>query len=196
MKFFICLTIMTTFLLTLNAKEAKYKSNVPERTHTNVSYGKYTRQVLDFWQASSDKPTPLVVVIHGGAWMKGSKEQLIQRLDIKPLLKAGISVASINYRLIKGNKEEDSDPAVKHPLNDAARAIQFLRSKAKEWNLEKKKFAAVGQSAGGCSSLWLLYHDDMAKPKSEDPIERESTRLYCAAVSLAQTSIDPKQIIE
>jgi len=182
-------------LLTLNAKEPEYKSNVPERTHANVSYGKHSRQVLDFWKSPSKKPTPLVVVIHGGAWMKGSKEQLIQRLDIKPLLEAGISVTSINYRLIKANKD-DSNPAVKHPLNDAARAIQFLRAQAKEWNLDKKCFAAVGQSAGGCSSLWLLYHDDMAKPDSEDPIERESTRLYCAAVSVAQTSIDPKQTIE
>ncbi len=186
---------MANFLFTLNAKEAEYKSNVPERTHANVSYGKDARQALDFWKASSKKPTPLVVVIHGGAWMKGSKEQLIQGLDIKPLLEAGISVASINYRLIKANKD-DSNPAVKNPLHDAARAIQFLRTQAKKWNLDKKKFAAVGQSAGGCSSLWLLYHDDMAKPESEDPIERESTRLYCAAVSLAQTSIDPKQTIE
>src|ERR1700726_736538 len=49
---------------------------------------------------------------------------------------------------------------------------------------------------GGCSSLWLAFHDDMADPKSDDPIARESTRLYCAAVNGAQTSLDPKELRE
>jgi hypothetical protein len=39
-------------------------------------------------------------------------------------------------------------------------------------------------------------HDDLAKPDSSDPIERESTRLTCAAVLGAQTSLDPIQIRE
>jgi hypothetical protein len=44
--------------------------------------------------------------------------------------------------------------------------------------------------------LWLAFHEDLAKPDSGDPIERESTRLTCAAVIGAQTSLDPKQIRE
>ena len=77
-----------------------------------------------------------------------------------------------------------------------ARARQFLRSKAGEWNLDKTRFAAVGSSAGACTSLWLAYHDDLADPESNDPVMRESTRL-CAAVGFsAQTSIDPAVIVE
>src|SRR5262249_27520469 len=75
-----------------------------------------------------------------------------------------------------------------------ARALQFVRSKAKEWNIDKKRIGATGGSAGGCSSLWLAFHPDMANPKSDDPIARESTRLYCAAVNGAQTSLDPKEL--
>jgi hypothetical protein len=108
------------------------------------------------------------------------------------LLNAGISVVAINYRLIKSNSE--LQPPVKAPLYDAARALQFVRSKAKEWNIDKTRIAASGSSAGACSSLWLLYHDDLADPESDDPIARESTRLYCAAVNNAQTSLDPKQL--
>ena len=85
---------------------------------------------------------------------------------------------------------------MKWPLEDAARAIQFLRSKAGEWNIDKTRIGATGGSAGACSSLWLAFHDDMAKPDSPDPIARESTRLTCAAVNGAQTSLDPKQLRE
>jgi acetyl esterase/lipase len=88
------------------------------------------------------------------------------------------------------------EPPVKAPLEDAARALQFVRSKAAEWNIDKKRIGATGGSAGGCSSLWLAFHDDMADPNSKDPIARESTRLYCAAVNGAQTSLDPKELRE
>ena len=80
---------------------------------------------------------------------------------------------------------------MKWPLEDAARAVQFLRSKAGEWNIDKTRIAATGGSAGACSSLWLAFHDDMAKPDSPDPVARESTRLTAAAVNGAQTSLDP-----
>jgi acetyl esterase/lipase len=81
-------------------------------------------------------------------------------------------------------------------LSDAARALQFIRSQADEWNVDKTRIAASGGSAGACSSLWLAYHDDMADPESADPVARESTRLYCAAVGAAQTSLDPQQMKE
>ena len=42
--------------------------------------------------------------------------------------------------------------------------------------------------------MWLLTHDDLADPKSDDPVQRESTRVTAAAVAGGQTSIDPKQI--
>jgi hypothetical protein len=74
--------------------------------------------------------------------------------------------------------------------------LQFVRSKAGEWNLDKKRIGATGGSAGACSSLWLAFHDDLADPNSKDPIARESTRLYCAAVNGAQTSLDPKELRE
>ena len=66
-----------------------------------VRYGTHQRQVLDFWQAESETPTPLVFVIHGGGWQGGSKERAQRFADVAALLKAGISVVAINYRLIK-----------------------------------------------------------------------------------------------
>ena len=97
--------------------------------------------------------------------------------------------------LIRGETAGISPP-VKWPLEDAARALQFVRSKAAEWNIDKTRIGASGGSAGAYSSLWLAFHDDMADPQSSDPIARESTRLLCAGVVGAQTSLDPKQMKE
>lgn len=161
--------------------------NVMPPTFEDVAYGPHERQKIDFYQAKSDSPTPLVFYIHGGGWQGGSKTGF----NVKPFLAEGISVAAINYRYVKNAVEEKVEPPVKAPLHDAARALQFVRSKAKEWNIDKVRIGATGGSAGGCSSLWLAFHDDMADPKSDDPISRESTRLYCAAVNGAQVTLDP-----
>jgi acetyl esterase/lipase len=110
------------------------------------------------------------------------------------LLEEGISVAAINYRLVPQAQEAGIRPPVKWPLEDAARAVQFLRSKAAEWNIDPARVGATGGSAGACSSLWLALHDEMAVPDSPDPIARESTRLACAAVLGAQTALDPHQM--
>jgi acetyl esterase/lipase len=180
----------------LNAakKDAGYDASIPKPTFSEVRYGKHERQTFDFWKAESATPTPVVFVIHGGGWQGGSKERLDRFADANALLKAGISVVSINYRLIPHANAEGIKPPVKAPLHDAARALQFVRSKAADWNIDKERIGAVGGSAGACSSLWLAYHDDLADPKSDDPIARESSRLWCAAVIGAQTTLDPKQM--
>lgn len=156
-----------------------------------VPYGSHPRQVLDFYQAKSDKPTPVVFHIHGGGWIAGDKF-----VGPKPYLDQGVSVVSINYRYILNKPEVDTTPPVKAPMEDAARALQFVRSKAAEWKIDKERIAGNGASAGACSALWLALHDDMADPKSSDPVARESTRLYCAAVHSAQVSLDPKELLE
>ena len=117
-------------------------------------------------------------------------------MGISNFLAAGISVVSINYRLVPDAQVAGVKPPVKWPLHDAARALQFVRSKAAEWNINKTRVAASGSSAGACSSLWLAFHNDLADPKSSDPVARESTRLLCVGVVGAQTSLDPRQMKE
>jgi acetyl esterase/lipase len=175
---------------------AKAPPERPDPTVADFKYGSDSeRQVFDFWQAKSDKPTPVVLLIHGGGWMGGDKTGYGTGM-IKPFLDSGISVAAVNYRFIPQAMEQKVEPPVKAPLYDAARALQTIRSKAKEWNLDPKRVGATGGSAGACTSLWLSFHDDLADPKSSDPIARESTRLTCAAVVGPQTSLDPKELRE
>ena len=182
--------LITCSLCQLSAQE--YAPSVPKPTKSEIVYGKHDRNILDFWKAESETPTPVAFVIHGGGWKGGSKERVDRFVDPKALLDVGISVVAINYRYVTN----EENPPVKAPLYDAARALQFVRSKAEVWNLDKKRIGAAGGSAGACSSLWLAFHDDMADPKSGDLVARESTRLACAAVIGAQTTLDPKQMVE
>lgn len=175
-----------------NAKAVDKKPSGKPPTEANVPYGNHPKQKVDFYKAESDTPTPVVLYIHGGGWMNGTKNGY----NADAYLQEGISVVSVEYRFIPEAMADGVEPPVKGPLHDAARALQFVRSKAKEWNLDKTRIGATGGSAGACSSLWLAFHDDLADPKSEDPVARESSRLTCAAVSGAQTSLDPKQMKE
>ena len=163
-----------------NSGKAANQGQMPP-THANVKYGKDERNVFDIWLAKSDNPTPLAIYIHGGGFRAGSKEKLSEDA-LKQLLKAGISVASINYRYLT------IDTPLPTSHHDARRALQFMRSKAEEWNLDKSRVAAFGGSAGAQICMWLAYSDDMAKAKSKNPIERESTRLTCVATTGGQTT--------
>ena len=103
---------------------------------------------MDLWLATSEEPTPLLVNIHGGGMSRGDKS-LVSGDMIKEMNKAGISVASINYRFKEDGKSrfEGEDPLYPAILLDGARALQFLRYNAAKYNLDKTRFAAGGGSA-------------------------------------------------
>ena len=139
----------------------KRKYEIPIEPDENVSYGPHRMQRIYFWRAKSDKPTPLLFYIHGGGWTGGDRS--VVRSMLKPALDAGISVVSVEYRMIRDATADGLVPPVKGPMFDCARALQFTRSKAKEWNLDKTKVALAGGSAGACTSLWLAFHDEIGR---------------------------------
>lgn len=181
------ITLFLIGLLSVGAvaqeEDNKAAPSKPTPDIANAKYGQYERNVFDLWKPKSKKPTPLVVYIHGGGFVNGDKGNLSEKL-LQRMLDNGIAVMAINYRLF---------PAVlfPEPLLDSARAIQYARSKAGEFNIDKTKIAATGSSAGGLASLWIGFRDDLADPKSGDPVLRESTRLSSMGVFSAQTTLEP-----
>lgn len=161
-------------------------AHAPDRA--DVRYGPQPRNVMDLWFAKSSAPAPLVISIHGGGFRGGDKTAL-NPLLLELLLEKGISVAAINYRY----SQQAPYPA---PMHDGARAIQFLRLQAAAWNLDKTRFGVTGGSAGAGLSLWVGFHDDLADPKNEDPLLRESTRVTAVGVFGAQTTYDPRVVTE
>ncbi len=85
-----------------------------------------------------ERPRPLIVWIHGGAWRKGSKDAT--PAAILPL--CGYVAASINYRLT----DEATFPA---QLEDCQNAIRFLRKHSGEYGIDPRRTGVWGVSAGG-----------------------------------------------
>lgn len=181
--FLILLCIVTASSLVAQEPPVKTKRKTPVPTYERVQYGPHAHHVLDVWLAESPTPTPVLVSIHGGGFLNG--DPMIEPPLLKLCREAGISVVAITYR----RTNEAIAPAA---FLDSARAIQFIRFKAKEWNLDPLRIAARGESAGAGLSLWLGFHDDLADPGNADPVLRESTRLTCMATLDGQSSYDPR----
>ena len=145
-----------------------------EPTYKNEKYDtKHERNVLDFWKAESSKPTPVVVYFHGGGFVQGDKGQIPSRAIIKKYLDAGVSFASCNYPFIKNQSPAEYTKVMRH----CGRAIQFLRSKSKEWNIDQKRFGAIGASAGALISEWLGYGPEIGSRRSREKVGRFSSKV-------------------
>jgi len=158
----------------------------PKPDIADGKYGEFAANTFDLWKPKSKKPTPLVVFIHGGGLASGSKEKL-SPLQLTKMLEAGFAVMAINYRLT-------GEAVFPQHYMDCARAIQYARFHAKDFNINPDRVGATGGSAGGMTSLWIGFHDDLADPKNADPVLRESTRLKVMAVSSAQTTLVPSVV--
>lgn len=161
----------------------------PEPTYADVSYGPAARNVLDFYQATSDKPAPLLIHIHGGGFVAGDKRQGINPTMLRVLKDSGVHFASINYRFVDGK-----DLIFPAPQLDGARAVQFLRTKADQWNIDAKRLGCFGGSAGAGISLWIGFHDDLADPDNADPVLRQSSRISAVGSFGGQPTYDPIKI--
>ncbi len=173
---------MQAFNAQRRAQQEAIQEQKPVPSHANVAYGPHERHVFDIWLTPSAEPTPLVIYIHGGGFRSGNKKS-INANSLKRFQEAGLSVAAIHYRL------SDAGPCP-IMMEDAARCLQTIRSRAEEWNLDPHRVACYGGSAGAGISLWLGFHEDLADPDSDDPIARQSTRITAAASSNGQSTYD------
>ena len=181
--------VLLVALVPVAAAQQAQRAQQPAPTLADVRYGPYDRNVLDVYQAETDKPAPVLIYFHGGGWVGGDKRPF----NAVPFVRSGITVVAANYRFTRGHEDAAPYPA---PMQDGARVVQFVRSKAKEWNIDPDRVALTGGSAGAVMSMWIAYRDDMAKPESDDPVERESTRVTCIVPVAGPTTLDPAQILE
>jgi acetyl esterase/lipase len=98
----------------------------------------HVRQTLDLYLPKSKKRTSLVIMIHGGGFRGGSREQM----NPVPFLNEGYAAASIDYRL-------SGDAIFPAQIEDCKAAVRWLRHNAERYNLDPDRFAVWGTSAGG-----------------------------------------------
>ncbi|RBY97600.1 alpha/beta hydrolase [Blastococcus sp. TF02-8] len=106
------------------------------------------------------RPAPLVVWLHGGGWLRGSRGVGAEQ-RLAPLADHGVAVAAVRYRL----SGEATFPA---PLDDARAAVRWLRAHAAEHGLDGTRIGVWGASAGGHLASLLGLTDDGADAERGD----------------------------
>jgi acetyl esterase/lipase len=120
---------------------------------------------------SGTGPFPAIVVIHGGAWRQGSKNDNRGVLD--EFARHGYVAISPQYRFCP----KDPFPAQVH---DVKAAVRWLRSNARDYKIDPLHIGAVGFSAGGHLSLMLGLTDDDDGLEGDDvPKDAPSSRVQC-----------------
>jgi alpha/beta hydrolase fold len=167
----------------INAKFAK-----------DIAYDTKTRTQFDIWLPNSNNPTGLVIYVHGGGFTSGDKDFVYNvqsggawdfPADIRYLLQNNIAFATIRYSYLNNSGETEG---VKKPMSDVRRALQYIRSRAKDFNIAKDKIVLAGNSAGAGASLWIAFNNDFANSQNIDPVLRESSRVKGVVARETQAS--------
>src|SRR5262245_18845425 len=136
------LVVMTALPSLTEAQPPRPRLPEGAKIHADLEYvpGGHERQRLDLYlPAKADAPAPVIVWVHGGAWMAGGKDGGVPAL---PFLDKGYAVASVNYRL----SQHAVFPA---QIEDCKAAVRWLRANAKAYNLDPRRIGVWGASAGG-----------------------------------------------
>ena len=170
-------------LQSINAKFAK-----------DIAYDNKSRTQFDIWMPNSNTPTALVIYVHGGGFTSGDKDFVYSvqsggawdfPSDIRYLLQNNIAFATIRYTLLQPTGETEG---IKKPMSDVRRALQYIRYRANDFNINKNKIILAGNSAGAGTSLWIAFNNDFAIATSSDPVLRESTRVNGVVARETQSS--------
>jgi len=136
----------------------------------DVPYGPHgERNLLDLYvPEESSSPRAVVVCIHGGGWSGGGKEDYSWMAE--SLVSRGFAAASITYRFWP----QWLCPAA---MDDAQRAVRWLRRNAGQYHLDPKRFGAIGGSAGGHLAAYLGLTE--TRDNSDPELAAYSSRVQC-----------------
>jgi acetyl esterase/lipase len=129
------------------------------RQYLDEKYGNDPRQAMDIYLPAgrNSETTPLLIYIHGGAWIDGNKGEFLR---FKPLLEQlfpNYAFATLNYRLYDFATGKNQFPAQEQ---DMIAAFRHIRDHLGEWNISNQ-IVISGASAGGHLALLHSYknHD-------------------------------------
>lgn len=133
---------------------------LPALNLENQAYGTDPKQTLDVYLPAgrSIEKTPLLIYMHGGAWIDGSKSEFLGFQSLMEKSFPGYAFVSIDYRLYNLNTGDNKFPTQE---NDVLKSIEYILSKIAGWNISNKIILA-GASAGGHLALLHGYkHQDI-----------------------------------
>jgi acetyl esterase/lipase len=146
---------------------------------TTVSYGTVSGQelLLDVYRpAARDATRPAVILIHGGFWSSGSRADMAEAA--RHLSEAGYVAFSIDHRLLN----DGGDNRWPAQLDDAQRAVRWVRAHAMEFGVDPERIASYGWSSGAHLAAMLGVRD--TRDNSDPALAAYSSRVTCV-VSLS-----------
>jgi acetyl esterase/lipase len=133
----------------------KLPANI-EVLEINASYDTYPATVLDVMRPKGNTARrPAVIIIHGGGWVNGTKEGMVQNYCL-PYLEKGFVVANVEYRLAAAAPA----PAA---VQDVLKAADWFLRHAGKYGVDKKRVIVTGGSAGGHLALMVAMTPKSAK---------------------------------
>jgi acetyl esterase/lipase len=135
-----------------------YSRPKPKPT-AHIPYGPLPQQFAELWLPDGAGPHPLVVMVHGGCWLKGVANLEIMNYAAEDLRKRGIAVWNIEYRGV-----DEAGGGYPGTFQDVAAGLDAVRGKAAQYHLRLDKVVAVGHSAGGQLVLWAAARDKLPAP--------------------------------
>ena len=117
------------------------------RIDGNIRYALFPETVLDILQprAPALKNRPIAIVIHGGGWVEGDKESVVEQFCL-PFVRQNFVVANVEYRLAKA-------AAAPAAVTDVLTAAKWVHDHAADYTVDPAQMVAVGNSAGGHLAL-------------------------------------------
>ncbi len=126
--------------------------------------------LLDVYGANAALTRPAIIFVHGGSWISGSKADLGFAAAL--LARQGYVGFSINYRLVRNG--QNRFPA---QIDDAQRAVRWVRAHAGEYGVDPQQIGALGASAGG--HLVALLGTTDTRDNSDAELAPYSSRVQC-----------------
>ena len=130
--------------------------------HADIVFAEHdgTKLVGDLYLPKGRSKAPVLVAVHGGGWQVGNK-QFYRNWGLF-LARAGYAVFAVDYRLGKPGVY----PAA---VYDVKAAVQFIRAKAAEYDLDPERIGLIGDSAGAhLASLVALAGDQFNTAYRDD----------------------------
>lgn len=165
-------------------KRSLRRESMPPNTRSwkDLAYGSDPQQRLDVYAPPGAKAAPMILLVHGGAWMIGDKAHApVVANKLARWLPKGFVVASTNYRMSKNPNPSDQ-------VEDVAHALAYIQANAASWGGEPGKVVLVGHSAGA----------HLVSMLASDPgiVERAGGQSWRGTVSLDSASMNVVEVME
>ncbi|HEV2470245.1 MAG TPA: alpha/beta hydrolase [Candidatus Sulfotelmatobacter sp.] len=142
------LLALTSFCVAQNNDAASFAAELFRyEVHPNIVYhtaNNFQDKLDVYTPADAGPPRPVVIVIHGGGWVEGTKEERV--LEMMPYLQMGFAAVNVEYRL----ERVSLAPAA---VEDCRCALHWVFANAKKYNFDPQRVVVQGGSAGGHLAL-------------------------------------------